>query len=224
MKKCKVCNVDVATDKDYCPLCYNDLENGSEEYTLTEQKTKNIKAKNTGMFLVRMFLFLSIATIAVCLFVNIKTSTKYLWSLIVIVSITYVWILVAHTIISKRSVFEKIAFQLLGVIAIIGTAYGLSPTATENWLVCYVLPSVSMLAVLVLVMISLISRERKRYLLSFLAVYIALIILAIVLVCTVDSFKTINHICLLTTSIAAGGTLLLGYKYIHKEFVKVFHL
>ena len=225
MKRCKFCNVDVATDKDYCPLCYNDLEGKYEgETILTQQKTKNVKKPHTNTFLAKLFLFISIAIMAVCLFVNLKTDTTYLWCLLVLEGIIYVWILVVHTIMSKRSVFEKIVFQLLGVITIISTTYSMSPSVAENWLVQYVLPSVCMFSTLVLVMISFISRDRKRYLLSFLAIYIAFIILSLVLVCTIDTYKTLNHINLLISGIASLGTVLLGYKAIHREFVKVFHL
>ena len=224
MKRCKICNVDVVSNKGYCPLCYNDLDSDSEESNLVVVKTHNERKKNTKKFLAKLFLVISLAVVAVCFFINFKAKSSYLWSLVVFESVVYVWILVAHTIMSKRSVFEKILFQLVGVIAIIGTTYALSPTATENWLVCYVLPSVSMFATAVLALISLISKDRKKFLLSFLAVYIALIILSLVLVCTIDNFKTLNHTALLVMSIVTFGTMLLGFKSIHKEFVKVFHI
>ncbi len=225
MKRCKHCNVNVVADKNYCPLCYNDLEDdGKGGYPLLTERTTNERIPRKAYFLARLFLLISIVVVAVCLYINLTTSTSYLWSVVVLVSIVYLWILIAHTIISKRSVFEKIAFQLIGVLSILCTTYFLAPVVNENWLVKYVIPSVSMLATAVLLFISFINRNRGKYLLSFVAVYLSLIILSVTLVCTLDTFKTINHICIFVNAIATLGTLLLGYKWVHKEFIKNFHL
>ena len=58
-----------------------------------------------------IFLFISIVSSAVCLTVNLMTSFLPFWSLIVIIGIVYCWVLIVHTILSRRSIFEKI-FQI----------------------------------------------------------------------------------------------------------------
>ena len=225
MKKCEICSVKIASDKHYCPLCYNDIDGeNANEYPLTEIKTADVKTKHTGRFLAKLFFIISLATFGICVFVNIESKGSYLWSMIVLTSIVYLWILVAHTILSKRSVFEKMLFQLLGVFAVVATTYALSPVETDNWLVRYVYPGVSMLAVAVMCLMSFISKNRKSHLFSFLVIYIGLLVISIILVFTIDSYKTLNNVNMLVTAIASVGTVLLGYRSIHKEFVKVFHL
>ena len=225
MRKCKICGVNVASNANYCPLCYHDLDkDNSKDYPLTEIKTHNTSRKHIRRFLAKLFLLISIATFGICLFINLESKNTYLWSMLVLVSIVYLWILVAHTIMSKRSVFEKVVFQLLGIIAIVGTTYALSIEPAENWLVSYVMPGISMLAVAVMAFMSAISKYRKNYLLSFIVVYLGLLIVSVIFTYTIDSYHKVNNICILVCSIASVGTLLLGYKSIHKEFVKVFNL
>lgn len=226
MKKCKHCGVDIVADKSYCPLCYNDVEVDNKENSpsLLVERTTNEKYNRKGEFIAKIFLLISIVVVAVCFYVNFTTNINYLWSILVFFSILYVWILVAHTIISKRSVFEKITFQLLGVIAILFTAYLLSPNSGGNWMVMYVLPAVTMFATVTMVFISFINKNRGKYLLSFVAVYVAFIILSLTLVLTLDTFKTINTINILVNSLAFVGSVLLGHKWINKEFRKNFHL
>ena len=225
MKKCNICGVDVATNHGYCPLCYNDIDrDANPPYPLVNIKTHNVPRRKIGVFLMRLFLAISLAAFGVCLFVNLETHSNTLWSMIVLTSIVYVWILVAHTILSRRSMFEKVLFQILGIVAIVGTTYALYPGIGDNWLISFVLPGISMLVVAVLLMYSIISKHRKSLLLSFVVVYIGLLILAIIFRYTIDTYKTINNICILVCSIVSVGTILVGYKSIHKEFIRVFNL
>ena len=115
MKHCKHCNVDVNDTKDYCPLCFNRLEGERDERpALYLERENNNRGRKNSHILRNIFLFLAICTLIVCTFVDYQTGWSR-WSVIVDFSILYVWILVAHTIISRRSAFEKIFFQLIGL-------------------------------------------------------------------------------------------------------------
>ncbi len=232
MKHCPICKVDVETGK-YCPLCYNELESVTpvnsdkkaevESVPYYKHREKNETYEKKSYFLARLFLFLSIMCVGTCVFINVLVKGSA-WSVLVALSVLYVWVLVSHTILSKRSVFEKILFQVLNIIAILVSSNNLS--GGGKWLIDYVLPSVAIVTTTVLIMISLIGKQhRSQFLLSFLAIYILSLVMSIVLVAgKYDDFKILNQINMLYTIMAILGTLLLGYRIIKNESRKKLHI
>lgn len=225
MKHCHICKVDVEDGK-YCPLCYNQLENIAESKTIVpyyKHKDKNETFEKKSYFFARVLLFLSLASVGTCVFVNVLTKGSA-WSVLVALCVLYVWLLVGHTIISRRSVFEKILFQVLNIVGILISTNSLA--GGGKWLINYVLPSVAIVTTSVLIMISLISRKhRGQFLLSFLAIYLLSMIMSIVfLACKYDTFKILNQINMFYSILTIVGTLLLGYRIIKNEGRKKLHL
>lgn len=227
MKHCKHCNIDTHTTQNYCPLCFNDLDEvegktqQTQLYLTAVKKDKTIKTK---YFLYRLFLFLTISAIVICGFINFVTYEKSgsLWSMIVAVSLVYVWIFIAHLILSSRSIFEKILFQLIGIAAILITT---NVVAGGNWLLNYVVPAVALTASIVMVMITLISKDRNNYVSTFFAIHILLLVLSLVLVLAkFDDFKLINQINAIFCGLAIFGTLVFGFKTLKSDISKKFHL
>lgn len=224
MKHCKICNVDIEDGK-YCPLCYNQVENvdGSSSPSYYKHKEKNETYEKKSFFVLRLFLFLSLASVSICVFVNVLTKGSP-WCVLVSLSVLYVWVLVRHTIMSKRSVFEKILFQVLNIVAILISSNYLA--GGGKWLIDYVLPSVAIVTTSVLVLTSLISkRHRSQFLLAFLVMYLLSMIMSIILLaCKYDNFKILNQINMFYSALAIFGTLLLGYRIIKNESSKKLHL
>lgn len=225
MKYCHICNCHVEEGK-YCPLCYNQLENIADSKQVVpfyKHKDKNETSDKKTYFLARLFLFLSLAGVGTCVFVNVLTKGNA-WSVLVSLCVLYIWVLVGHTILSRRSVFEKILFQVLNVVAILVTTNLLA--GGGKWLINYVLPSVAIVTTSVLIMISLIScRHRSQLLLAFLAMYLLSMIMSIVLLaCKYDTFKILNQINMFYSILAIVGTLMLGYRIIKSEGSRKLHL
>ena len=158
MKYCKHCNVKVDSSENYCPLCYNYLEELEPEtdrfeYYLGRDGGKKRSASNH--FLLKLFLYISVCISVVCFTVNYFTEPHMLWSPVVFVSVLYLWILIGHTILSKRSPFEKIFFQFVGLVVLLIFLERLSMRA---WFLDYVLPSILLAASSVMALISLISK------------------------------------------------------------------
>lgn len=223
MKHCNICNVDVENGK-YCPLCYNQLDgeqNNSVSYYKHREKNETYEKKT--YFLLRLFLFLSFVAVGTCVFVNVLTRGS-VWSLMVGLAVLYVWVLVRHTIMSKRSVFEKILFQVLNIVAILVTSQHLA--GGGKWLLNFVLPSVAIVTTSILVLTSLIGKNhRSQFLLSFVAIYVLSLIMSIVLLaCKFDTFKILNQINMFYNAVAIVGTLLLGYRIIKNESRKKLHI
>ncbi len=223
MKHCKLCDVDVKTDKSYCPLCFNQLEGEIAENTLyltnTQKRTQNQKTYFTN----KILLFLSLVVSIVCGFINFLTYNGVLWSLVVLAGVAYIWIFVAHTIMSNRGAFEKVFFQLAGLLAILISTHNIA--GGGDWLINYVVPSLAIITTVTLVMISLINKRRKSFISGFLVLYFLMMITSIVLIaCDFDTFKILNEINLLVTALAILGTTIFGFKTIKNEISKKLHL
>lgn len=226
MRRCDLCNVEVDTSRKYCPLCFNDLEKDDNPEKHTSEflpRTKNENFEKHSYFLTRLFLFLSLAIIGVCIFINVLTKGVP-WCLLVSLCIVYIWILIEHTILSKRGVFEKILFHVCSIVSILIASNIIA--GGGEWLINFVIPSIALATTTILVLISLIGkRHRSQFLLSFFIIYILFLILSIVLLAAhFDTFKILNLINIMYNTLAILGTLLLGFRIIKNESGKKLHI
>lgn len=223
MKHCSICKVEVDTSQEYCPLCYNHLAEiepkTTPEMFVMSKKEKPMKAK---VMVAKIFLFISIAAILACVYINIATKT-IAWSAVVCLSILYLWILVAHTIISRDTPFRKVLFQLIAVAALLIATNQIF--SSNDWLTNYVFPSISMLVTVILTMITLCSKKRKKYLFSFFSIFLILLVISILfIVLKLDTFKLLNTINLMFQSIIIFAFILFGGKTLLSEASRKFHL
>lgn len=223
MKRCKYCNAEVDTEKTFCPLCFNHLEGSAESaeglYTLRE---KNETSARTSLFLVKLFLFLSFVTVVVCTVVNILTEPKIGWFWVVIWGIVYLWVLIAHTILSKRSAFRKVFLQVLTIVVLLYFAEKLS---LRSWLFSYVYPGIGLAVITVLAMVSFISEKRGELCLGFAITILLLGAGSIaILIFNAASFKLLNVINVISSFVALIGYILFGFGAMKNEFAKKWHL
>lgn len=223
MKHCNHCKVDVDTAENYCPLCYNYFEGGedpeTEYYLKREHAPRTMKSNH---FVAKLFFFISLCVSVICVAINIFAGKQSQWSPIVICSIVYLWILVAHNIMSSRSAFEKVFFQLLGLLLLL---YSLERISKGDWLFSYVLPSIILAATSVLAMISLISKSKANFLLSFFIFYIIFFVVSLVfLIFVKDVYRLLYLISVFYTGLIAAGTLIFGNKILRAEITKKAHL
>ena len=225
MKYCKRCKIQTSDEQLSCPLCYNELEKINDENITSfyPKRKEDEKLKHSEYFLTKLFTVISICIVATCIFINVLTFTGSVWSLLIAACVVYLWILIAHTIISKSSVFEKIMYQIIGLTAVLTSTDVIS--GGGDWLINFVVPSLSITLTLVLVMISFCSSKRNRYALSFFLIYLLLIIVPIVtLAFKIVRFKLIMQINLFILILVIIGTLIFGGKTIKNEISRKFHL
>ena len=230
MKYCTDCKVKIDGDQNHCPLCFREIKEINEErakdYPFAERK-KDEKFQKNNSFLLKLFVFISICIVSTCAFINYyliveKQVTSQWWSLVVLSSVTYVWVLISHTIISRRNVFEKILAQLLAIIFLLWTCDFIT-TSSTNWLVNYVFPSISICTVISLLMITLI-RKDKSWLLSFVVITIILTVASVLSFIYLEDQHVLNIINLAISGITLLGYFTFGYQAIKQEFVRKFHL
>lgn len=222
MKYCKECKVKVDSDRDYCPLCFRELSGEGESDTplFAERKTNEHSNKRND-FVTRLFVFMTICVVSICVIINLMITPDVLWSLSVVSGLVYVWILIAHTIISRRGIFEKVLFQILSIMFILWTSSLISPT--HDWLQEYVFPSVSLTVLTVLVMIILIKKD-KSWILSFFTITVLLCITSIVVLFNFDEFRILNIINIIYGALLVIGYVIFGGGIIKQQFSKIFHL
>lgn len=223
MKYCKHCRVKVDSSENYCPLCYNYLDEGEQEPNCFEYymgRDKNKKRKANNFFLLKLFLYVSICISVVCFTVNYFTEPHMMWAPVVFVSILYLWILIGHTIISKRSPFEKIFFQFIGLILLL---ISLERLSMSEWFLNYVLPSILLAASSVMALISLISKRKNSLVSTFFVYYVLLEIVSIVLL-FIDVYHTLYLIHAVYNGLLLLGTLIFAYRILRADIAKKAHL
>lgn len=226
MKHCKACNINTNTERDLCPLCYEELtENDgtgpSEEFFV--KRTINEKEERNENILKKLFLFLSICAVAVCTFINVLTQDSSLWAGLVALCILYIWVLILHTILSDRSLFEKILIQIGLLIAILFYCEWIA--AQGKWMMQYVVPSIFITTTFILNMLSWILGKNNKSLLSCMLAYLSFgIFSGVVLIVGQVLYILLYQIELLYSGLSLLGTLVFGWKTVKEEFKKKMHI
>ena len=224
MKYCKHCKLYVDSSENYCPLCYNYLEELEPEtdrfeYYLGRDGGKKRSASNH--FLLKLFLYISVCIYVVCFTVNYFTEPHMLWSPVVSVSVLYLWILIGHTILSKRSPFEKIFFQFVGLVVLLIFLERLSMRA---WFLDYVLPSILLAASSVMALISLISKRKNALVSTFFVYYVLLEVVSLIVLLVTDVYSVLYLIHAVYNGLLLLGTVIFAYRILKADIAKKAHL
>lgn len=225
MKYCEKCKITTNTTKKQCPLCYSELdgENDPSIPPIYSYSHHGDNSSRRNYFLIRLFLFLTFSALGICLFINFFSTPTVWWSLIVAVSLVYIWILVAHTIISRRNILEKALFQFVGALGIVlATNY---VSGGGDWFWPYVVPSAALATTTVLVIFSISNKKRNDSILSIFVMSLLLLILSSCLIgFKVDEFKLLNAINILYNALFSFAILTFGFKALKNSLSKNLHV
>lgn len=224
MKYCKYCKTQVDTTNDFCPLCFNHLAETDSCYEqLYSKRLKNETTDRKRLFVSKLFLFLTICAITACFFINYMVNFKVKWFLVVTFGILYVWVLVAHTIMSRNSAFKKILLQIISIFALLYFTERVSDP--QEWLLPYVYPSISFTAVFALMMILFIDKNRGHKVLGFTFIISLLFAGSVVIMAlNLAKFKLLNFLNCIICGLTIIGLLIFASNAIKHELSKRFHL
>jgi hypothetical protein len=224
VKYCKLCKVHVDTNANFCPLCYNHLSNEDEKTTAEMFKSASTLSKQKPKLnlVAKIFLMLSLVAIAVCVVINFYTKTPA-WSVVVTLSIGYLWLIVCHTILSHDVVFRKILFQIVWVLLLLTSTNVIF--GGNEWLTDYVFPSIAMFVALVLSVVLIFLKKRKRVVFSFLSIIVLLAIVSgVLLIFKLDDFQLLNQISLIVDGLLVVSYFIFGGRTILSEISRKFHI
>ncbi len=225
MKHCEMCNVDVDSAYEFCPLCHNAMDDVSEKTTPEEfpkYKKPEEKSRKLKNLAVKISLILSVAIIATCMFINVQTETIP-WSVTVSLVIVYLWVLVAHTIMSHNSAFDKVFFELSAICAFLVSIDLVF--STTRWFTHYVYPALSIASTIVLSIMLLCRRKKKEWVFSFFCIFFLVsVVSAIFLIFEIDTFRVLNIINIIFQLVMMFAYFVLNAKTILTELAKKLHI
>lgn len=223
MKHCSLCRLEVDTNQEYCPLCYNHLTEISKKETPEMFNLEKPSARQKKRSIVaKVFLLITLTLLAACVFINIETKTTP-WSVVVVLSVLYLWVLVAHTIMSRSTPFKKVLFQLVSIIALLVATNKLF--SNNDWLTHYVYPALAMFATCVLSMIVCCSKHRKKLYFSFFSIFALLLAASLIFVCfKIDTFRILNLINILFQAVIMVALMLFAGRSLLTEASRKFHI
>lgn len=233
MKYCKSCGIKVDSKRMTCPLCKDVLEVKDDHHIKGYEEYLGYQEKPHKAHIVRkIFLFLSLVAIIVCVVVNILTFRGSLWSLIVIGSILYLWVLVKFTILSRKNIAKKLVLQALTISLLLAFIQLLTPST--KWLIPYALPFVMIATSFSITLLIFIKTMRyKDYMLYLLSVaLVGLVPLLLIIIKPTRILFEVNEKLIMWPSIACClyafftiiGLFLFGDRATKDEFKKRFHI
>lgn len=139
MKKCLSCGVIVDEAHKRCPLCQRKFQEHAPltENPLYPQYTVSTTAHKNNLHL-KVIGFLVFAICSICIVINLMSGANGFWSIAVLASALYAWLLVRHTVLSKVHPGAKILAQVFGISGLLFVLNILSGSA--RWSVNYVFP------------------------------------------------------------------------------------
>lgn len=223
MNKCHICGIFVNDDVESCPLCHTVLskEEGESEVI---NKYPDIKHQKKIISLIKKtILFLCIASGAICVFVNSLFGFDPPWSIIVVVSVLYSY-LILHILTSKYTGYRKRIFLsiFLGVIGtlLIDLAFGF-----KRWSVNFVLPGA--LCFLNLVLICLMIANRRNWQ-SYMSLQLLMLLIGIIPLVGIRfgmvTHPLISEIAFLSCLLVFIGTIVFGGRTASQELKRRFHI
>lgn len=172
MKTCPECKIQVGGPEKLCPLCGTELlpaGNSEGEERLYPDFSKPVKPPSKFPFLARIFAFLSVVTVVICVLVNLLVSHRLSWSLFVVGGIVTAWCTVGVHLLTNYNLNYKLLIDLVAISLYLILIDRL--TGWNQWSIDYVIPILYIGVMITVVVLALVFREFWReYILSLVAV------------------------------------------------------
>ena len=225
MKCCNKCKVNVNSSSNHCPLCFSDLKVvGESRYLEMYPNLDNLsKQKSKNSFLIRCFLFLSVAAIIICVVINIFRWQGLLWSLIVTLGIFIIWEVIGFLTLSKKNFGFRILFNMIIWQVVLITIDIV--TGWHQWSINLVTPIIIIASTLTITIILFKERHKWReYMIYQFFITINGLIPLILYACGVAQIYWLVTASLLYSLITMTGMWTFADKQLLNELKKRFHI
>lgn len=145
MNKCIHCNVNIKGEHIVCPLCAGILEDKSDEGDVFPHIPTIYQEFN---IFIRILIFISIVAVVASFAVNMIFTKESSWSILVAAGIACMWISLFFIIRKKNNIPKTILWQV-GILSILSVVWDKS-MGWMGWSIDYVIPSICVLAMIVM--------------------------------------------------------------------------
>lgn len=190
MKHCDKCNVEVRSNRKYCPLCHQSLQGESVESSHEVYPDFIHPRREVLPFTKKILTTLTIVAIVVLLTIDLLEADGRFFSFIPIGAILYFWLVVRYGVLTKQNAAFRIAF-LTTILILVLNLFDQNYTDIEHrgWALNYFTPLALLACNVAILFIILIKRINYRdylfYLMTILIFSIIPLILAFFRVITI---------------------------------------
>lgn len=161
-------------------------------------KIRNVK---TGSMAIKLMAIVSIVVSLMCTIVNLCTSTKYLWCVIVMVGIIYSWITVMYSVnrnvnIASSVVLQIVAISLLNLCIDFAIGY-------QGWAINLAIPIIIMVANVTILVLTIASVRREYKYAVYQLIITVLSFIPLIIYFAFDGIITRPIFTIISSSIAA---------------------
>ncbi len=144
MKYCECCKMKVNTEKSYCPLCGDQLLALDDSEVIEFPVAQGHLGNTRRAFLSRLFFFLSLFVVAICVIVNIATYeiAPIKWSVVAGLGVFYCWHVIKRCIFRRGNATKILLYQLIIISAML-IAIDVFLGTLDGWSICYAIPFLS---------------------------------------------------------------------------------
>lgn len=232
MKYCRECNIDIDTNRVTCPFCRDILDEKNDDKTKMEKYESYKETPYKNHMVRKIFMFISLIAIFVCILVNFLTFNGSYWSLLVVGGIIYSWVLIRFTIISRQNIALKLLLQAIAIGILL--FFIQVQNQSVHWLMPYALPFIIVATILSITLLIFIKIMRYKDYMLYL-IMVALLGIIPLILCFVESTQFLFMVggkLIIWPSIVscsyAGFTILgmfvFGERATKQEFIKRFHV
>ena len=160
-------------------------------------KVRNVKTSNLA---IKIMGIVSILIILVCAIVNLCTSKKYLWFLIVVAGIVYSWVTVLYSVHRNVNIASSVMIQTLAISIL--TVCIDHIIEYSGWSINLAIPIIVMVANVTIFILTIVSVNRYyKYAIYQLIIFILSMVQLVILVFT-DNIITIPVFTIIASGIA----------------------
>lgn len=220
MKYCCHCHINIENPRDYCPLCQNLLSKGDG----TEKETFPIipTVMQEHVFLLRLLGLLSILAIIVTTFINFIHHQHGWWSIIVISSVAYFWLVVFSFVRTRNRLasIPKSVVVIALLLFLVDYAYGF-----YRWSINYAIPALLFAAIASVLIISIMRGLRFADFLIYLILTGVFALLPFIFIITnLTTVKWPSLACMFSGIAAFLSVIVFADQEVRSELKRRFHL
>ena len=207
MRTCPECKILVGGSDTRCPLCGAPLtgaDDGTGAESMYPKFDPAAKRRDSFPFLAKIFAFISILGVSICVLINLLVSGRMTWALFVVGGVAAVWLTVGLHLMARINLNFQLLIDLCAVSLYLVLIDRL--TGWHRWSIDYVIPILYIGIMITTVILAIVFRVFWReYILSLFAVCVLGLGPLLIFL---NGSSPIRYLCLAAALLA--GALLVG--------------